>query len=185
MRIIGGAHRGRKLASPGNNNIRPTSDRMRETIFNILSHACPDLTGLQGANVLDVFAGTGALGLEALSRGAAHVTFFDNDRGALQLVKKNISLVKELKKTTIRCISAPDLPLARRQYQFIFLDPPYNQDVIVDTISKLHDRQYMSENCMIIAEYSSSNTLSFPDYLEIINQKTYGEARFSFLRQIS
>ncbi|MBL4801817.1 MAG: 16S rRNA (guanine(966)-N(2))-methyltransferase RsmD [Emcibacter sp.] len=178
MRIIGGDHRGRKLASPPDKNIRPTSDRMRETIFNILSHSG---ISLRGANVLDVFAGTGALGLEALSRGAAHVTFFDKDRKSLQLVKKNVALLKAADRTTIRCIEVPKLPPSRTRFDFIFLDPPYNLDVISDTIIALDKKGYLSDDYIIVAEYSSDNTLIVPDFLNITKEKVYGEARFSFL----
>ena len=178
MRIIGGDHRGRKLATPADKNIRPTSDRMRETIFNILSHSPVELTG---ANVLDVFAGTGALGLEALSRGAAHVTFFDKDRKSLSLVKKNVALLKALEKTTIKCISSPKLPPSRIRYDVVFLDPPYNLDVINETISVLEKNVYLSDDVIIVIEYSSSNELIIPDFLKVTKEKTYGESRFSFL----
>jgi len=178
MRIIGGEYRGRKLTPPTNKDIRPTSDRMRETIFNILSH---QKIPLQGANVLDVFAGTGALGLEALSRGAAHATFFDQDPRAIQLVKKNATLLGAAEKTAITCASALDLPLSRRAYDFIFLDPPYNLDVINQTITSLRKKHYLSNNCLIIAEYSPDNPIEFPDFIKITKEKTYGEARFSFL----
>lgn len=182
MRIIGGEFRGRKLVSPSGKNIRPTSDRMRETMFNILEHSS---RGLEGANILDVFAGTGALGLEALSRRAAHVSFFDRDRAALQLVKKNIALLNAENRTTVKFITAPNLPPTRRAYDFIFLDPPYDLHIINGTLDALNKNKYLADDCMIIAEYASDNIIEFPDYLEISKEKTYGEARFTFLRKIS
>jgi len=181
MRIIGGAHRGRKLLSPADHNIRPTSDRMRESIFNILSHTP---RGLEGANILDVFAGTGAMGLEALSRGAAHSTFFDKSRKSLQLVQKNISLLELEEKATIRCISAPDFPPSKTPYDVIFLDPPYRLSVINDVFSALKNMGYLADHCRIVFEYSSSNTLILPDYLEIIKNKTYGNSHFTILKKI-
>ncbi|PHZ85003.1 16S rRNA (guanine(966)-N(2))-methyltransferase RsmD [Paremcibacter congregatus] len=182
MRIISGQYRGRKLLSPSNQDIRPTSDRMRETMFNILSHAPISLTG---ANVLDVFAGTGALGLEALSRGAAHVTFFDKHRPSLDLVKRNIALLQAEKKTRIKCVSAPILPRPTAQFNFIFLDPPYNLNVINETIISLKKSGYMAKDCLVIAEYAAANPIEFPDFLKVSTEKTYGEAHFSFLEVIS
>jgi len=180
MRIIGGEYRGRRLSPPADKTIRPTTDRMRETIFNILSHQAP---ALRGAHVLDAFAGTGALGLEALSRGAAHVSFFDRDRRALQLVKKNIALLKVEAKTTIKCVTAPNFPPATRPCDIIFLDPPYPLDLIPQTIEALECKNHLAENCLIIAEYQRNKEITFPKFLEVIQQKTYGDARFSFLRK--
>lgn len=178
MRIIGGEFRGRKLTPPSDNRIRPTSDRMRETIFNILEHSSAPL---EGANILDVFAGTGAMGLEALSRGATHATFFDKSPVSLKLIKKNISLLKVREKTTVKAVDAPLFPHAQKKYDIIFLDPPYNLDVINDTITTLNKKEYLAGHCMIIAESSSSEPLDFPDFLTVKKEKIYGGARFTFL----
>ena len=182
MRIIGGEFRGRKLISPKGKNIRPTSDRMRETIFNILNHSSG---GFEGAKILDVFAGSGAMGLEALSRGAEHATFLDKDRTSLQLVKKNIDLLGISNKSTLKNVTAPNFPPAHTAYNFIFLDPPYGLDIINDTLTKLNENGYFAVNSMIIAEYDPSNSLIFPDFVEVLKEKTYGDARFSFLRKMS
>ena len=140
---------------------------------------------LQGAKVLDVFAGTGAMGIEALSRGAAHATFFDKEQSALKLVKKNVALIGALDKTTIRCLVAPNLPRSNLQYDFVFLDPPYNLNIINETLSILEKNNYLATDCMIVAEYSSDNQLIFNDNFLSVNEKTYGEAHFSYLKKIS
>jgi len=178
MRIIGGEYRGRKLTPLSGRDIRPTTDRMRETIFNILSHSP---TSLVGANVLDLFAGTGAMGLEALSRGAAHATFFDKDKKALQLVKKNIALLKAENNTTIRCVPAPALPSSSTPYDIIFIDPPYHLDLIPDVLCTLEKNGYISDECLIIIEYSSNNDLILPDSFEIFKDKIYGDCHVSIL----
>ncbi len=178
MRIIGGTYGGRKLVSPRGKGIRPTSDRMRETIFNILEHSS---ISLEGARILDVFAGTGAMGLEALSRGAAHVTFFDKDRAALHLVKKNISLLNVEDKSTTKYVNVPALSPALKPYDFIFLDPPYDLDILSDALSSLSNNRYFADECMVIAEYAPGNRVIFPDYFDVNKEKTYGDARFSFL----
>lgn len=182
MRVIGGEYRGRKLISPKGKNIRPTSDRMRETIFNILSHSS---RSFEGANILDAFAGTGAMGIEALSRGAAKATFFDKDRSSLQLVKKNIDLLGISDKSTLKYVTAPNFLPTHTAYDFIFLDPPFDLDIINDTLRNLNENGYFAADCMIIAEYDPSNNLIFPDYVEVLKEKTYGDARFSFLKKIS
>ncbi|VAW06847.1 16S rRNA (guanine(966)-N(2))-methyltransferase [hydrothermal vent metagenome] len=184
MRVVGGIHRGRKLIPPGGNAIRPTTDRMRETIFNILSHYPAGLAGtmgLAGARVLDVFAGTGAMGIEALSRGACHATFFDRDRKALQLVKKNIALLGLEDIVTIKSVTAPRFPPSKDSYDIIFLDPPYRLDIIPEVIHSLKENGYLAGNCMIIAEYPSGRILELPEYLSIHKEKSCGEAHISFL----
>jgi len=182
MRIIGGHYRGRKLTSPADKNIRPTSDWMRESIFNILCHMSG---GLEDVQVLDVFAGSGALGLEALSRGAAQATFFDKDPKALQLVNHNITLLDVGKITSTICVNAPDLPPAPRRYNVVFLDPPYNLDVISDTLFALVQKDYLAVNSIIIAEYSHSNSFVIPDFFNILKQKTFGNSDLCFLEYIS
>jgi len=182
MRIIGGDYRGRKLTPPANNDIRPTTDRMRETIFNILGHAAD---GFEGKNILDVFAGTGALGLEALSRGASHAAFFDKSRQALQVIKKNIALLSTEEKTTIACITSPKFPLLPRAYDIIFIDPPYHLDIIPETLLSLEDKGYLADDCLIVVEHSAKNNIVYPDFLEVIRDKAYGEAHVSFLQKKS
>lgn len=179
MRIIGGEYGGRKLTPLLGRDIRPTTDRMRETIFNILRHSSIDL---EGATVLDVFAGTGAMGLEALSHGAAHATFFDNAPKSLQILKKNISLLGVKNKASVKNVSAPALPATGKQYDIVFLDPPYHLDVINDTLSALKEKKYLANNCIIIVEYSSGNALAYPDYFIAIKEKTYSDARVIFLK---
>ena len=178
MRIIGGAQRGQKLITPPDKNIRPTTDRMRETIFNILTHSSG---GLEGARILDVFAGTGAMGLEALSRGAAHCTFFDRDKEALRLVKRNSELMGNLDKTTVRNVSAPRFLPSKTAYDVIFLDPPYGLDIISDTVNALRENDYLADHTILIAEYAAENNIPFPDFLTIIKERTYGDARFTIL----
>ncbi len=180
MRIIGGEFRGRKLTPPSDKRIRPTSDRMRETIFNILEHST---TPLEGANILDVFAGTGAMGIESLSRGAAHATFFDKSPASLKLIKKNIALFNLGEKTTVKATSAPIFPPSHKKYNIIFLDPPYNLDVINDTINSLDKNKYLAEYCLIIAETPSNMPLAFPSFLTVTKEKTYGNSRFSFFKK--
>jgi 16S rRNA (guanine966-N2)-methyltransferase len=120
LRIVAGSLKGRRLTSPTWTSLRPTSDRLRETLFNVLGQIC------QGASVLDAFAGTGAVGIEALSRGAAHVMFVDHDPRALALIRQNLARCGVTDRYTIQRMdlarSGPAFPTA---FDLIFLDPPY------------------------------------------------------------
>jgi 16S rRNA (guanine966-N2)-methyltransferase len=124
MRIISGTHKGRRLEAPTWPGLRPTSDKLRETLFNVLVNVIP------GANVLDGFAGSGAVGIEALSRGAAHITFIDSDRRALALIRRNLERCGiAAGYDIIRAdLSGTIVPLAQAPFDLVFLDPPYQLD---------------------------------------------------------
>lgn len=126
MRVISGAHRGRRLEAPDWDGLRPSSDRLRETLFNILAPR------IEGARVLDGCAGTGAVGIEALSRGAAHVTFVDADRRAVELVARNLARCRiESGHAIIRAdLSSPGTRLPPSAFDLVFLDPPYDMDPV-------------------------------------------------------
>src|SRR5437588_5033228 len=127
LRIVGGSHRGRRLIAPPGEAVRPTSDRAREALFNILSHGRFAAAGLAFADrpVLDAFAGTGALGLEALSRGAAAAAFIENEREALALLRRNIAALDESDRTHVVAGDATRPPRAAFACAIAFLDPPY------------------------------------------------------------
>src|SRR5438128_11106570 len=127
MRIVGGKHRGRRLLAPHGDTVRPTSDRAREALFNILSHGVFAGNGIPfaGAAVLDAFAGTGALGLEALSRGAAQAVFFERDPEALAVLRENVRRLGEDARAQIMQCDATRPPRAGVSCAVAFLDPPY------------------------------------------------------------
>lgn len=177
MRIISGSLKGKKLLTPKkeDDHIRPTADRARETLFNILNSKQD--TPLSSQNVLDIFSGTGAFGLEAASRGAKAVTFVDLD---LTLTKKNTALcgfknVHFIKKDARR------LPPALAPYDLIFLDAPYNKSLTEPTLATLCANNYLASQTLIIAETAKDEPLTIPPTLELIDERTSGAARFSFL----
>ena len=139
MRIVGGRLRGRKLAAPSSQAIRPTSDRLRESLFNILAHAYGD--PVTGARVLDLFAGTGALGLEALSRGAAFALFVDDGAEARALIRENVAtlglggVTRIFRRDATRL--GPVHPLA--PFSLAFLDPPYGKGLAEQALASAHD----------------------------------------------
>ncbi len=184
IRIISGEYRGKKLATIQGIKTRPTADRMRESLFNILSHR------VKNTRVLDLFAGTGALGIEALSRGAEHAVFIDNYKPALKTIKKNITSCNLETKSKIfnwnisknlNCLnSAPPL------FNLVFMDPPYNTGVINKTLSNLHSSRAIESRALIIIEHSSMEPMAVDDFpFEILEQRRYGKTVFSFLNYMN
>ena len=145
MRIVAGDQRGVRLTAPPGRILRPTSDRVRESVFNILAHGALGLPGLDapgGARVLDAFAGTGALGLEALSRGARHVVFMENGRIALRGLRENIDQCKRQDDSTIREKNVLGPPPATAPVDVAFLDPPYRQNLVAPALGGLRRGSY-------------------------------------------
>ncbi len=139
MRIIAGRHRGRLLVAPPGDVVRPTGERAREALFNILAHGKFAVAGpaYAGAEIVDAFAGTGAFGLEALSRGAAHVVFIENDRTALAALRQNIAALGEEKRSRIASGDATSPPRALAPASLAFLDPPYGKGLGVPALTAL------------------------------------------------
>jgi 16S rRNA (guanine966-N2)-methyltransferase len=183
MRIISGACRGRKLSPLKGLDIRPTSDRIRETIFNILGPR------VNHAQVLDLFAGTGALGLEAVSRGADHAVFVDVSETACHVIRQNIDRCRLMEQTTLirQDLFAPwtDPAMASRCFDLIFLDPPYGRDYAVKVLEQRHLSALLSENGVIVAEHAAKETLP-PSLngLDIFREKKYSRTTVSFLTRI-
>lgn len=178
MRIISGIRRGKKLFTPKDDRVRPTSDRAREALFNILESMLP--APLSEYDFLDVFAGTGAIGLEAASRGARSVTFIDID---LELVKKNAAACRLPKLSYIQK-DVRRLPPAAKQFNLVFMDAPYNMELSSLTLSKLLEKGWLTDDAIIIVETAKMELLEMPPGLKISRAKAYfyGAARFTFVR---
>ena len=181
MRIITGKARGLKLTTPKNMDVRPTSDRVKESLFNIIGMK------IAGTRVLDLFAGTGNLGLEAWSRGAEEVVFVDESQTSLQLVRSNIAKARAEKETrvlkgnAVRMIS--DLAAKGEKFEFIFCDPPYNKGLPAQIIGQLAKYEIVAPGGYLIVEHSQHEILSdLPIKFEIIRSEKYGETLISFLR---
>jgi 16S rRNA (guanine966-N2)-methyltransferase len=184
LRIVAGKHRGRPLAAPAGKDIRPTSDRAREGLFNILEHgrfaAERNLT-LEGARVLDAFAGTGALGLEALSRGANHATFIENAREARRTLEQNIATCDENERTEIINTDATKPPPVNRTVDIAFLDPPYKAGMVEPTLTALERRGWFGDDTLIIVETGAGEKMALPNFLEELDRRKYGAAQIIFL----
>jgi 16S rRNA (guanine(966)-N(2))-methyltransferase RsmD len=180
MRIITGSAKGAKLKAPHGDSTRPTADRVKESLFNILGHKVTE------AHVLDLFAGTGNLGLEALSRGASHAVFVDQELQCVALIKENARHTKLLDQTQIlrqEVLRAMDL-LARsdRQFDLIFCDPPYNKGFVGAVLQKTDCYRILRTDGIVIMEHSRHEML--PEHLEnleCIRTQRYGETLISFL----
>ncbi|MBM3468883.1 MAG: 16S rRNA (guanine(966)-N(2))-methyltransferase RsmD [Alphaproteobacteria bacterium] len=178
MRIIAGKFRGRKLNAPPFEVARPTSDRTRESIFNIINSY--DRYLLDQAHVLDAFAGSGALGLEALSRGALNVTFMEKDPRVLRVLKENISLLQVSTQCTLIKGDATKPQQAPHPMNLVFLDPPYAQTLESLCLLDLQERGWISSQTLIVLE-TSPRALTLPTDTRIIDQRQYGAAQISFL----
>ena len=175
MRIIGGHFGGRRLAPIGKGDaaahLRPTSDRVRESLFNVLANGWPER--LAGARVLDLFAGTGALGLEALSRGAAHVTFVEQGRVALRLLRANIRLCAAEDRATVLARDARRPGPAPAPRDLIFLDPPYGKGLGERALAAAMSGGWLAEDALVIWEESAP--VCPPGALKLLNERRYGD----------
>lgn len=183
MRIVGGNHKGRTLAAPPGRDTRPTSDRAREAMFNVLQHLNVG-PGFHGARVIDVFAGTGALGLEALSRGAAHATFVESHRGAIKTLQANIAALNEAARCAVLPIKAIALgkpPSVHDGVAYAFLDAPYDKDLTAPALQVLADRGWLRPHAVIMAEVGAREILDPPPDFQMVKEKLYGAARAVFL----
>jgi len=179
-RIISGRFRGRRLTVPDGTDIRPTTDRMRERLFSMLGHG--RYPALAGARVADLFAGTGALGIEALSRGAAHVTFVEQARGSLACLRTNIETVKsEANETTIIALDAAAVSCAEQPFDFIFLDPPYRKGLVLPTLNRLLEMNWVHGETAIICELASDDPVEVPEGLCIVDDRKQGQQRILIL----
>ncbi len=187
MRIVGGTLRGRAIRVPSGADVRPTSDRARESLFNILLNG-RHAVHMDGAKVLDVYAGTGALGLEALSRGAAHAVFVDNNRQSIECIRQNAESFQVSQNVSIlrgdaQALGSPP-PILSTGADVTFLDPPYKRGLIVPGLECLLSQGWVSGSGLIVAETESGLRIPPVAGLEMLDSRKYGAARISFLRRV-
>ena len=178
MRITGGQFRGRALAEPTDSRVRPTSDKVRQAIFNILAHNAFGFE-LQGAKVIDVFAGTGALGNEALSRGAGFALFVDDSAESRALIRKNVEALNLTGATKIWRRDGADLgPLgagAGGPFGLAFLDAPYRKGLTERAMASLADGGWLAPGALAVAETAADETVTTPDSFTLLDTRSYGE----------
>jgi 16S rRNA (guanine966-N2)-methyltransferase len=182
MRIVGGRLKGRNIAAPSSRDIRPTADRLRESVFNILIHAYDD--PIEGARVLDLFAGTGALGIEAVSRGAAFTLFVDNGAEARALLRNNVEALGLGGVTKVYRRDATHLGPAHpvEPFALAFLDPPYGRGLGEKALVSLRDGRWLTPDALLIVEESKAANFAAPDGFEQLERRAYDDTEFVFLR---
>lgn len=183
LRLVAGRHRGRPLATPADRATRPTSERVREAVFNILAHAGHGPDGgdaVAAAVVLDAFAGTGALAFEALSRGAAEAWLFDLSAAALGFARRNAETLGETARAHLLRADALKPPPARVQATLLFLDPPYARGLVGPAIEALCAAGWLAPGCLVVAE-TAADEPPVPG-LDLLDERRYGIARIGFGR---
>ncbi len=182
MRVVGGRLRGRNLASPQTREIRPTADRLRESVFNILLHAYGD--PIANARVLDLFAGTGALGIEAISRGAAFALFVDNGTEARALLRNNVESLGLGGVTKVFRRDATNLGPAHpvEPFSLAFLDPPYGKGLAEQALASLRDGGWLTNDALVVVEEAKAASFAAPEGFTELERRAYDDTEFVFLR---
>lgn len=187
MRIVGGAFKGRALKAPKSDAVRPTTDRAREALFNILAHNS-DLfaegLALEGANVIDLFAGTGALGLEALSRGAAFALFVDSSVEGRGLIRENMLTCGVAVRARLFKRDATKIGERGKMDPFTlaFLDPPYGKGLGERTLTVLHEGAWLAEGALVVLEEAAEADITIPPAFTLLDTREMGAAKIRFLR---
>lgn len=182
MRVVGGSLRGHALKSPASGAIRPTSDRLRETVFNILAHSYGN--PVTDARVIDLFAGTGAMGIEALSRGAAFALLVDQGTEACALIRVNVTSLglagatRILKRDARKLGRAPET----ERFDLAFLDPPYNQGLVAPTLAALRGGAWLSTDALVVIEEAAQAEVAIPEGFAQIERRRYGDTQVVFAR---
>jgi len=182
MRIVGGRFRGRTLKGPSSQAIRPTSDRLRESIFNILAHNYEG--AVENARVIDLFAGTGALGLEAVSRGARFALFVDEGAEARALLRENVEalglggLTRIFRRDATKLGEAP----AGEKFDLAFLDPPYGKGLAPRALASLLTGAWLKDGALCVIEEAAEESVELPQGLEQLDRRAYGDTQIVIAR---
>ncbi len=182
LRIITGAWRGRSIEVPAGDAVRPTAERVREALFNRLAHAFTNAGfNLSGAHLVDVFAGTGALGLEALSRGAAHATFLDRNPDSIALLKRNVAKLGAEDRAVIMNADGAHLPRATEPCDLAFLDPPYGENLVAPALAGLARQGWLKPGALVAVETDAGEPEPAAENFTLLDRRLYGRVAVSFL----
>jgi 16S rRNA (guanine966-N2)-methyltransferase len=184
MRVVGGRLRSRPLAGPKSDAVRPTADRLREALFNVLAHSYGD--PVAGARVLDLFAGTGALGIEAISRGAAYALFVDEGVEARALLRDNVEALGLGGVTRIFRRDATKLGPAHplEPFSLVFLDPPYGKGLAEKALMAAREGGWLQPEALIVVEEAAEAAFKAPDGFAELERRQYDDTEFVFLRSV-
>lgn len=188
MRIIGGKYKGLKLLPPDDTKIRPTSDRLKESLFSIITSSKYKIN-IDNCNVLDICSGTGSLGIEAFSRGAISVYFIDKDHRSINLIYKNISKLNidnkfENKIKIIKDEATKALKNIKKIFQIVLMDPPYNTNITEKCLLKLKELNLINQDSYIFVESSKVEDFNYDSY-QILDIKLYGNSKLTILKLLN
>ncbi|MEM7224419.1 MAG: 16S rRNA (guanine(966)-N(2))-methyltransferase RsmD [Pseudomonadota bacterium] len=181
MRIVAGRYRGRRLAAPPGFDVRPTGERTREALFDVLSRGRDGAQALTGLRVLDAFAGSGALGLEALSRGAVQVSFMESQAVALAVLRDNVRHLEAEAACQVFKADVLRPPKASEPVDLVLMDPPYNQGMAEPGLRALVSAGWIAPGTRVIVELMAKEPFDPPDGFTVTDQRKYGKARLVFL----
>lgn len=186
LRIVGGVWRGRLIEAPVDAAIRPTTDRIRESLFNRLMHgAAGSGRALKDARVADVFAGTGAMGLEALSRGAAHVTFVERDAAALALIRRNVAALGAEDRVTVMSADATNLPRAAVAHDLALLDPPYGEGLAAPAMLSLARQNWLTAGAVVAVETDAGEPTPTAEGFTLLDRRVAGRVAVALYQRQS
>ena len=178
VRVISGSARGLKLNTPGDDRVRPTTDRVKESMFNIVQDWVYD------SQVLDLFAGSGALGIEALSRGASQAVFCDNSLDSIKIIKSNIEKARVVDRSQIvsgdfkRCLR--DMEAKNQSFDMIFVDPPYYEGLFEEVLDTIRSCKILEKDGIVIVEHDAKKPIGQVEGLEVYKEKKYGITMLTF-----
>lgn len=179
MRIVAGLHKGRRLEAPSGRDTRPTADRVRQALFDILAHS--DLVDLEDARVVDAFAGSGALGLEALSRGASHVCFLELAAQPLATIYANVKALKVEDQAKVIRADAAKPPAAPHACTLAFLDPPYHSGLAAPCLEGLAAKGWLEDGALAVVEVATDEAFTPPAGFDAVDERPRGAARLVFV----
>ena len=185
MRIISGKFKGKKIFEPNDLNTRPLKDLTKESIFNIIKHSNKFSINFENAEILDLFSGTGSFGIECISRGAKFVTFIENYKAILPILKKNLINLQStsnyliIEKDILNSFNFMDL---NKKFDIIFLDPPYKEQKLIHVFSSLLKEKILKEDGIIILHRHKRQKDILPNQIEIIEEKKYGISKILFCK---
>ena len=175
MHIIAGDNRGIKLNTPPTNHTRPTLSRVKEAIFSAIHEE------VRGSKFLDLFAGTGQMGIEAISRGAAKVVFVDNDQTAIEMIRSNLAKINATNQQVVIADALNILDTQQERFDIIYLDPPYDYPSCSQILASIILKQCLTETGLVILEESNTNQINIPEALEVYKTKKYGKTSIRYI----
>jgi len=191
MKITGGKYKNKNIEARPDKTLRPTAGRIREAIFNILKHGKflknEDFIGdgedlVEGRDVVDIFCGTGALGIEALSRGAASLTLIDQNPKTLEMARANVANIGELGNTKFIRSDSTLLPAASKPCQLAFIDPPYNRNLVIPALKSLANNGWLDKGAVIVIEQGKKDDLMAPDGFKKLDERVHDKTKVIILQ---